>query len=404
MVLSAHRGNHARTFPHSGYLGLTPVTLQGSLKLELEEDNVPLDASSIEIRVRCYESESRSATPGSRPSSVRTLYEVSETLWKVSDTPDSSRRLWAPMGSFKKDWRLVIPKDAQGALSTMSFKSWRVWWAVEGSKPAAYRFANCFSLPFLVVYHKPAGMFGNRLLKSFPVNLVQHQLPLDNGPSTSQYFHAPLDLHCSTSLNQSTFGPTDEFSLKLALSSTSNPTLRIKKVTIDVRRELCIYARSSDSSPRTPPEDRVALATPDCYPEFYPPLIRQTTESSDSDESMKDLMLKNTLDITPKSAPLLVAPKSTGTDFSYFSIEAQPAAPQVKSRRDDISLLTMTKSDESDLRKPWSSTFNGKLPKPNSLYRYAIGETCDTGNMYIRHHVTVKVSFKMSPLADENKS
>lgn len=134
MVLNAHRGNHARTFPHSGYLGLTPVTLQGSLKLELEEDNIPLEASSIEIRVRCYESESRSATPGSRPNSVRTLYEVSETLWKVSDMPEGGKRLWAPMGSFKKDWRLVIPKDAQGALSTMSFKSWRVWWAVEGSK------------------------------------------------------------------------------------------------------------------------------------------------------------------------------------------------------------------------------------------------------------------------------
>lgn len=245
-------------------------------------------------------------------------------------------------------------------------------------------------------------MFGNRLLKSFPVNLVQHQLPADNGPSSSQYFHAPLDLHCSASLDRSTFGPTDDFSLKLDLSSTSNPTLRIKKVIVEVKRELCIYARSSDSSPRTPPEDRVALATPDCYPEFYPPLIRNTTSSSDSDDSTKDLVLKSNLDITPKSAPLLVGPKSTPVDFSYFSIEAQPAQPAPKSRRDEITLLTIQKSDEADLRKPYSATFSGKLPKPNSLYRYAVGETCDTGNMYIRHHVAVKVS--SLSLADASKS
>ena len=131
LVVSPHRGNNARSFPYTGYLGLTPVTLQGSVRLETEEDGLQLEAASVVVRLRCYEAATSTGGLGTKGNSVRTLYEVSETLWTAHSA--SPKRLWAPIGEFKGQWRLVMPADApcSGALSAMNMKSWRVWWALE---------------------------------------------------------------------------------------------------------------------------------------------------------------------------------------------------------------------------------------------------------------------------------
>lgn len=247
LTLTPHRGNGARTFPSTGFLGMTPVTLAGVVRVKIEEDLKTVEASSLVVRVRCYESLGTGGAPststtkerrssasaaanggssssyhsssclggasssstshsssysfsdlfkGGAPSSTsssnansgstsnakgRVLYEKSIQMWSPpisptitttsasgTSTPLSSRsssqdtspphaypprsrdtstssssdssgssEKYATLGDFTKAWRIVIPINAveQGAKSTMIFKNWRIWWAVEAGKP-----------------------------------------------------------------------------------------------------------------------------------------------------------------------------------------------------------------------------------------------------------------------------
>lgn len=205
-----HRGNGARSFPATGLLGISDVTLCGTLRTKLEEDKQTLEASSVVVRLRCYEtvgssgaspssntasgssaasaSTSRSAynptyastspapTSSSHSNPVnatsgpmtellkgqnngkgRVLYEKSIKVWsavrenakarKAQESsseggnspprhrypPKSRDPEYADLGDFQKSWRLVVPPEAirQGAKSTMIFKTWRIWWALE---------------------------------------------------------------------------------------------------------------------------------------------------------------------------------------------------------------------------------------------------------------------------------
>lgn len=125
--LLPHRGNASRAFPHTGILGLTPVTVSGIVRVQIDEDRKPLaDAFSLVVRVRCYAGEGGAASNSAR---LRLLYEVAEALW----TPPAGQDTGV-LGAFEAPFRLVVPKDAtsEGAVSMMSFKSFRTFWTVDG--------------------------------------------------------------------------------------------------------------------------------------------------------------------------------------------------------------------------------------------------------------------------------
>lgn len=264
LTITPHRGNGARTFPSTGFLGMTPVTLAGVVRVKIEEDLKTIEASSLVIRVRCYESlgngrdggasststsstERRSSAsaassgyhsssclggnashsssysfsdifksgaPSSSSSSHtnstassskgRVLYEKSVQMWSppttsmkknqdastsTASSPLSSRSSsqdttsslppppqqqhaypprsreastcsstsndtdsYATLGDFTKAWRIVIPVNAveQGAKSTMIFKNWRIWWAVEAGMCCLLLSLCLSSRPFLI--------------------------------------------------------------------------------------------------------------------------------------------------------------------------------------------------------------------------------------------------------------
>lgn len=241
LSITPHRGNNARSFPSTGFLGLTPVTLAGTVRTKVQEDKRVLEASSIVIRVRCYESTgqfsasaaspafsngsdppqlpheqptsdlfafstshevtdvqsdtrpllvlasssssssssssasaaldglngiasasaSGTQTPATSPSASdsepitrsnkaktrdrgRILYEQSVTVWtpECGSTSKSAKgkapqteQQYGHLGDFSAPWRLFVPIDAvrHGARSTMVFRTWRIWWAVEAS-------------------------------------------------------------------------------------------------------------------------------------------------------------------------------------------------------------------------------------------------------------------------------
>lgn len=220
VTLTPHRGNGARSFPHTGFLGISPVTFAGVVRTKLQEDKRPLEASSVVVRVRCYESLGASAHssgsnastggPGTADSSPadsphvasasaqasaytltpsaslptspfqqqqhrnsvgsatkgKVLWETSTRLWEPAEgsvhtrdpsrdrglpnsatvEPTGSRRVsthhrdpvYGDLGDLEKAFRLVIPPEAisQGARSTMIFKKWRIWWAIEAGERA----------------------------------------------------------------------------------------------------------------------------------------------------------------------------------------------------------------------------------------------------------------------------
>ena len=134
LSLSPYRGNHARFFPHSGFLGVTPVVIQGTVRTSLEEDRRSLKAASVSIRVRCYEADITSV-PGTKgkKKAPRVVSELSQEFWRKNDDEE-----WGTLGNWSAPWRVVLPVDA-GGVTTSTFKQWKSWWQVEAGELFAAR-------------------------------------------------------------------------------------------------------------------------------------------------------------------------------------------------------------------------------------------------------------------------
>lgn len=125
LTLSPYRGNHARFFPHAGYLGLTPVVIQGQVRTVLEEDRKPLRAASVCVRVRCYEADvTRAKTKGK---GMNVLFDSVQEVWSTEGEE------WEDLGEMCAGFRIVVPIDAVG-VTTTTFKNYKTWWQVEAGQ------------------------------------------------------------------------------------------------------------------------------------------------------------------------------------------------------------------------------------------------------------------------------
>lgn len=132
LTLTPYRGNHQRFFPHAGFLGLTPIIVQGSVRTALQEDNKPLKASSIVVRVRCYEVDNSHRPMGkTRRKATHVLYEQLQVVWQKRGDEE-----WTELGELQRPFRIVVPVDAPGAVSTSTYKTYRSWWQVEAGQSA----------------------------------------------------------------------------------------------------------------------------------------------------------------------------------------------------------------------------------------------------------------------------
>lgn len=176
LTLQPHKGNNNRFFPHVGYLGLTPVIVQGKVKTQIADNaDRPLPAYSLSVRLRCYEDRSRKsnyqqqtssssspspsssfsdqastsasataigqATTTATTTSSRTNHVLWETYQEVWNKDSEGVQPvdggeWGLLGDLERNWRLVVPIDAveNGAVSTLSFKHYRIWWQVEAGE------------------------------------------------------------------------------------------------------------------------------------------------------------------------------------------------------------------------------------------------------------------------------
>ena len=79
LCLTTTRGNGgSRHFPFQGYLGLTPVRVDGIVRTRFDDDRRPILAKSLTVSVRAYEA--RQTRLGA--THTRLLVDYSQTLWK----------------------------------------------------------------------------------------------------------------------------------------------------------------------------------------------------------------------------------------------------------------------------------------------------------------------------------
>ncbi|KDQ59422.1 hypothetical protein JAAARDRAFT_191947 [Jaapia argillacea MUCL 33604] len=167
LVLYSPRGNSSsRFFPYHGYLGLTPLRVDGVVRTRLDEDAKLLPATSLTVTVKCCES--RLGRVGVLYSNV--LEEFSQLLWKKRDGVD-----YEELGDSEYAFRIIIPPNAGGP-STTHFQDYRVFWRIEA-----------------VLNHAPISGVGARMQKSFELPLIRYDVrgPMSD-PSSSSLSAPPL--------------------------------------------------------------------------------------------------------------------------------------------------------------------------------------------------------------------
>lgn len=137
LQLIPHRGNPLqRYYPHFGALNLSPVVIQGKLKLALEDSGEPLlPCSSIKLYVKCYEQVGTDLVGGGGRI-TRVLYSTPEySLWNRSEAKVGTE--WEEVGNLLVGFRVILPVEVP-RISTTTFRGYKTWWQIEAGESACF--------------------------------------------------------------------------------------------------------------------------------------------------------------------------------------------------------------------------------------------------------------------------
>lgn len=132
LTLTPHRGNGARTFPSTGYLGLTPVSLAGLVRVKIEEDMKAIQASSLVVRVRCYENiggnfgnSTASATSDKNASSCSSSSNIGSNSYSGKPSTSSGHHSSSCLGGSSTGYSLtdMLKGTSSGSTSSTSSSS-----------------------------------------------------------------------------------------------------------------------------------------------------------------------------------------------------------------------------------------------------------------------------------------
>jgi hypothetical protein len=142
LTLLHPKGNQGlKYWPHAGYLGLTPVKVEGGpypnrlpsqisylsskvVRTKLDNDLKFLPSASITVGVRCYESR----LGGFGTSHTNVLADYSQVLWSKPEDQE-----YVDVGNVEYSFHIVVPVTSPG-FSTAVFKEYRVHWRLEASE------------------------------------------------------------------------------------------------------------------------------------------------------------------------------------------------------------------------------------------------------------------------------
>ncbi|KAJ8457742.1 hypothetical protein ONZ45_g18194 [Pleurotus djamor] len=251
LLLTSPKGNQGtRYFPYSGYLGLTPVRVEGVVRTKLDNDGRTLLAKSLSVAVRCYES--RIGRVSVLHSNI--LVEQAQTLWSKPDTHD-----YAELGEMEFPFRITLPPRALG-FSTATFVDYRCIWRIEAT-----------------IIHTPIVGVGTKQVKHFDLPFIRYDLPPH--PPTQNTSSQPLldrqtskprapRIRYSVRTPTTPIGPMDLVSVGVHLSPV-DPSVTIRSASVVVERR--IQLREAVCAPPNTPDASSTATSP--YPRrLKPPL------------------------------------------------------------------------------------------------------------------------------------
>ncbi|EKM51909.1 uncharacterized protein PHACADRAFT_101605 [Phanerochaete carnosa HHB-10118-sp] len=232
LSLTTVSGNSViRHFPFQGYLGLTPVHIEGIVQIRLEAKQKRIPAKLLTVSVRAYESR-RTGN-----SQTRVLVDYSQTLWsKPSDQPH------AELGDFQSPFKITLPKGVVG-FSTVNYQDYRTYWRVEATLEHAVAFKSDIVLS-----------------KHFDLLLTRHDIsrplsppPLPSGPDIDPALPLRTDkprapvLHYNISTPVHAVGPTDLLFTSVFIRPVDK-SVKLRSASLLVERRLVLH----DDRPSSP--------------------------------------------------------------------------------------------------------------------------------------------------------
>ncbi|CCM02848.1 uncharacterized protein FIBRA_04960 [Fibroporia radiculosa] len=421
LLLSPAKGNASSPyFPFHGYLGLTPVKVEGTVRTRIEEDGKSILAKSISVSVRCYESRS-SRTRGTGRTSL--LVDYTDVLWSKPETSD-----WADVGDLDLSFKITLPKRTAG-LSTANFQVYRTFWRVEASEytslsPSIISLTAHHSsflsalLPHILfipqaLEHTPIIGIGRRTVRHFDLALVRYDLPpyplLPSSPPppiSSQHPsylqtnkpRAPV-LRYSISAPNHPVGPNDIVFASLSLQPLDH-NVYVRHATLVVERRIDILSPSASAS---------ATSTPSASP-YLPSHDSVTPKSSNSHLSVSAYT-------SGSASPMPLTPTSSTTSFESHA-SSRPLlseSPQAVSSFPPSSFPYPLRHSSSGSSEPpektlvlpvlttecsgfardaagvWSKTLSMQWPTARPQSRWALGETMHSELASVRFFIRVTV-------------
>ncbi|KAL7409686.1 hypothetical protein BDY24DRAFT_402634 [Mrakia frigida] len=224
----------SRSFPVVGFLGLTPIILEGLILSRLSAPEKPLLASSVEVNIKCIESRLSGAF-GVVTSEV--LWSSSTVVWRAGESAPPredglvSRGVEEALGDWEGKFKVVIPVEEgkKAGRSSVSLREYRVVWRLE-----------------VVILHRSSVNPNDRFSKSIEIPLLLHSsapsptLP----PSDPSFSINSYALSSSSTTLPSTvfpplgaYGPGETIPIHLKGFLPSNRAT-IKKIVVSLRRRL----------------------------------------------------------------------------------------------------------------------------------------------------------------------
>ncbi|KAJ7752027.1 hypothetical protein B0H16DRAFT_1547146 [Mycena metata] len=366
IILASAKGNHGvRYFPYSGYLGLTALKVDGVVRTKLDPDNKPLQAKSITISVRCYET--RLGLLGVMHSNV--LVDYTQVLWSKPDGDHD----YADIGDLELPFRITLPAKVAG-FSTASYASaYKCSWRVEA-----------------IINHAPILGVGSRQIKHSELPLLRFGLPpaLESltpvvGPSllSSEISH-PHWPSIRYSINSPTtpIGPLDLVSIPIHLHP-SDPSVSFRSASVVVERRMQFFDPTSPPSTPTLPSlmSSSAITIPSPPSSSSLPIPQRTSSSSSS-----------LMSYSPASSykePSTHLSSSTTLQASDSRSSPNNASYLVNSVVGTESSGLFSRADSG----VWSKTLTLQWPAAKSHSRWAIGETIESELVSVKFFVRVKI-------------
>ncbi|KAI0831109.1 hypothetical protein BC628DRAFT_1486548 [Trametes gibbosa] len=392
LVLSTTRGNSGnRYFPHQGYLGLTPVRVEGVVRTKLDEDGKPIPARALSISVRCYQSR----LTRSRAFRSTLVVDHTDVLWVKP--PDKE---FADVAEMEFPFKLTLPKRTPG-FSTANYQDYRIFWRLEA-----------------VLDHVPIPRVGSRVPSNPPTfsHALLHQTAKPRAPV----------VRYNVSIPTLPVGPSDIIFTTLSLQPLEPerridlhniPAAPTPLVTAGINHSAApslspiialspasptppsLSRNSSSDDASTPTTSKFAQDLPSHASSSSPSVATPDSASYASSSSMRPLLSPSTSG--GQSSPIPIPRShsySAPSSSSSYSSSLPPLSPSSSASSDQLlKTLTATlvsvdsNSFTCDRSGVWTKTLTLQWPENRGHYRWATGETMQSDFASVRFFVRTKV-------------